>query len=447
MKVWKLTLLLLVLVMAVGSTARAGDEVGSFAEGLELLVVLHVAVGGDDALADGSKANPFGSLVAAAKHARPGTAIRMSPGEYRGGIALTDLAGTAEAPIWIGGQPGQDLPLVRGGTTGLHLVRARYVVVHDIEITGASGNGVNADDGGAYSDEQASHHLSFERLLIHDIGKNGNEDGLKLSGLRDFRAIDCDIARCGGNGSGSGIDMVGCHRGLIVGCQLHDLSANGVQCKGGTEDVEIRWCRFTDAGLRGVNIGGSTGFEYFRPPLQRDAVNWEARDIRIVRNVIEGSQASIAFVGATNCAVSNNTLIRPGKWILRILQESRSGNGFEFGLCGDNRFDNNLVYFERASVRRGVEVNIGPETRAGTVQFTSNLWFARDDPAHSQPMLPSDERGSVIGIEPLLFDVEAGDYRPRQGSPAIGAAVAPVTTAGMGDGGKLGRTIGACEPD
>lgn len=417
--------------------ARA-DEPHTFARDRSPDRIVQVSPRGNDATADGTEERPYATLAAAARKALPGTAIRLAPGKYRGGTTLTDLAGTPDAPIWIGSDPGEARAVIRGGGSGLHLVRPRFVVVHDLEITGASGNGLNVDDGGDYNNAQAAHHVAFERLLIHDIGRDGNQDGLKLSGIRHFQALDCVIERCGGDGSGSGIDMVGCHAGLIARCTLRDISGTGVQSKGGSSDIDIRWCRFRSAGLRALNIGGSTGLEYFRPPLDADSVNWEARNVRAQRNVIEGSQCAVAFVGATGCSASGNTIIRPEKWVLRILQETRSGPEHRFGLCGDNRFERNLIWFERRSVRPGAEVNVGPDTRAETQAFFGNLWFAGDDPSRSAPSLPSREQGAVIGLDPLLCDLDAGDFRPRAGSPALNAT-------GQEGVGPIGRESDAAD--
>lgn len=430
-----LALLLVLLPAGRVLGMQACDGVPTFADGLAPERVVHVAVRGDDRTADGSAERAYATLGAAVRAARPGTAVRVGPGEYRGGIRLEGVAGRADAPIWIGGEPGAERPVIRGGVTGLHLVGARYVVVHDMEVVGSSGNGVNVDDGGAYDDPEAAGHVVLRGLSVHDIGGDGNQDGIKLSGLRDYWVIGCEIARCGGNGSGSGIDQVGCHRGVIARCVLRELSGSGVQCKGGTEDVEIRWCRFTDAGLRGVNIGGSTGLEYFRPPVSRARVNAEARDVRVLRNVFEGSEAAVAFVGAEGCVVSGNTIVRPRKWVLRILQETRGGDGVEFVSCGENRFERNLVWFERGSVREGAEVNIGPGVRAGTFGFEGNLWFAGDGAGRSRVRLPVEEVGGVVGLDPLLMDVEGGDFRLRAGSAAVGVG---------GGGARIGDMEGLC---
>ena len=311
---------------------------------------------------------------------------------------------------------------------GLHFVRAKYVIVHDLEVQAAVYNGINADDGGEYADPLASHHLIFHDLYIHDIGGDGNQDGLKLSGINDYFVLDCEMAYCGGAGSGSGIDHVGCHHGLIARCHFHDLSANAVQCKGGSKDIEIRWNHLHEAGARGVNIGGSTGFTYFRPPLSTEDPNVEARDIRVLANIMEGGTASVAFVGCGESVVANNTIVDPHNWIIRILQETTSSGEYEFLPCGDNTFENNLVYFDRSDL--STYVNVGPNTAPETFVFANNLWYAHDNPAASTPNLPVAESDGIYGDDPLLTDPGSGDYRILGSSPAAGAGISPVLVEG-----------------
>ena len=100
-------------------------------------------------------------------------------------------------------------------------------------------------------------HLLFQRLYIHNIGAGGNEDCLKLSGINQFFVLDSEITACGDGGSA--IDHVGCHQGMIARSSFHDLGSGAEQCKGGSEDIDVRWNRFVSAGERPVNMGGSTG--------------------------------------------------------------------------------------------------------------------------------------------------------------------------------------------
>ena len=404
------------------------DRLEAFGRWLVPTAELHVATTGNDTTGDGSAGNPFATIGRAVDDALPGTAIRVHAGTYAGGTFLSDLAGTESAPIWIGGAPGEARPVLEGGGEGLHLSRGRYLVVHDLEVRNAASNGINADDGGDYADPLASHHLTFHHLSIHDIGGGGNQDCLKLSGVNDYTVALSEFARCGGATSGSGVDHVGCHRGLLARNLFEALSANAIQSKGGSSDLDIRWNRFTDAGARGLNLGGSTGFEFFRPPLSTTAPNAEARDLRVVANLFLGSEAAVAYVGCVGCVVAHNTIVDPQNWILRILQETTTSPPYAFEACRDGVFANNLVSFERAEL--STHVNIGPNTAPATFTFASNLWYAWDNPAQSQPSLPAPETGGIYGVDPAL----GPDYRIGPASPAAGSGQATTWTWGDLDG-------------
>jgi hypothetical protein len=425
----------------------AAPFVPTFETGKQPAFEIHVAVDGRDDTGDGSQANPYASLARAAQDAAPGAAVRVHAGTYAGGTYLADLVGTEVEPIWIGGSAGETRPVIEGGGEGLHLSRVNYVIVHDLEVRYAAYNGINTDDGGEYANADATRHVLFRDLYIHHIGSSGNEDCLKLSGVNDYFVLNSEFAFCGGGGSGSGIDHVGCHHGLLVGNYFHDLAANAVQNKGGSQDIEIRANTMINAGYRAVNIGGSTDYEYFRPPLSTSQPNFEARDIRVIANVITGGDAPFAFVGAVNSLAANNTVIDSGNWLLRILQETVSDETYEFLPSGNNTVINNLYYFDRSAL--STYVNIGPNTAPETFTFSNNLWYAHDDPAQSQPILPVSETGGVVGEDPLFQNPAAENYHLQTGSPAIGqgAPVAGVIEDYDGFTYNVPPSIGAFEGD
>jgi len=391
------------------------DVIRTFDRGLEPTVELHVAVSGDNLTGDGSPGSPFATIGRAVSEAGPGTAIRVHPGTYAGGTYVSNLYGEPAAPIWIGGAPGEAKPLIQSGGEGLHLTKVSYVVIHDLEVASATSNGINCDDGGDYANQEAAHHVVFRKLDIHDIGGTGNQDCLKLSGLNDYWVLDSSFTRCGGGTSGSGVDHVGCHHGLLARNLFQEHSGNAVQSKGGSEDIEIRWNRFSDSGQRSLNLGGSTGFDYFRPPLSTTDANAEARNIRLVANLIEGSVAPVAYVGCVGCVVANNTIVDPGNWILRILQETTSTSPYTFEECSFGIFVNNLVYFDRSSL--STYVNIGPDTASETFTFANNLWYAYDSPSQSEPTLPVTESNGIYGLDPIFTT----DYQVSGASPAVAA--------------------------
>lgn len=349
-------------------------------------------------------------LVQALDKAQAGTTILIAPGTYRGGLTCRNLRGTKAAPIVIAGADAMKPPLLEGGGSGLHLRSPEHVMLRDLEIASATGNGLNIDDAG--STDTPAHHLLLKNIVVRDIGPEGNRDGIKLSGVNDFRIEGCRIQRWGGGGSG--IDMVGCHRGDLTGCQFLDArgqSANGVQAKGGSRDIQIQHCRFQKAGGRGVNAGGSTGLAYFRPI---DA-SYEAAAITVEDcEFIEGMSA-VAFVGVDGAVVQHNTIYRPGRWPLRILQENTEPR---FVASRHGRFRNNIVVFRADEVRE--TVNVGPHTLPDSFSFSGNLWHCLDRPADTRRLvrLPSAETGGAYGRDPGFSDAAGGDLRIPGRKPA-----------------------------
>lgn len=413
-------LLVLGLCHTVSMASEPCDSITTFADNRTPLREVFVSPTGNNSTGNGSRSKPFQTIARALNGYKPGDAIRLLPGTYSGGTFVNDLAGTSNAPVWIGGITGESRPVINGGSSALQLVRAKFLVVENLEVANSTSNGINCDDGGAYANPQASHHLVFRNLLIRNIGTGGNQDGLKLSGIYDYAVVGCDFRN--GSAGGSGIDHVGCHRGIIVHSRFTDMGGNAIQCKGGSEDIEIRANRVVNGGGRAINIGGSTGFEFFRPPLSKTVPNVEARNIRVLANVFVGAEAPLAFVGAVECVAANNTFVEPGRWLFRILQETVTSGGYTFLPSGNNRFVNNLVYFSTAQV--AIPINIGPNTASSTFQFANNLWYAFNRPAQSKPTLPATESKGLYGLNPLLRDPVNADYSVPPNSPATGKGLA-----------------------
>jgi hypothetical protein len=218
--------------------------------------------------------------------------------------------------------------------------------------------------------------------------------------------------------SGSAIDMVGCHDGVVDGCTFRyrgDVEANGVQAKGGSRAIVIQRCLFENAGSRSVNIGGSTGLEYFRPKVE----GYEAKDITVEDCTFIGSSAPICFVGVDGAVVRYNTLYRPERYVVRILQQSQ---GDQFVPCRNGVFSNNLIAF-RSDELRGT-TNIGGGTAPDTFTFAGNHWYCIDRPDRSDRLsLPVKETGGSYGADPQFVDAESGELRLKDTSPVRDAGV------------------------
>ena len=345
------------------------------------------------------------ALRAALSSAKPGDDIRVAPGRYAS-VSARDLRGEANQPIVIQAAKVDDPPVFVGPKVGIHLSRCAHVVLRNLTVRGAENNGINIDDGGDAA--RPSHHVVLERVTVAGVGGQGNRDAFKLSGVTDFVVRDCTADGWGG----SGIDMVGCHRGVVENCTFrnHDdrRQANGVQMKGGSSAITVRRCTFVRPGGRGVNVGGSTGLAYFRPV---DAPH-EAKDLTVEGCRFVGGDAAVSFVGVDGAVVRYNTIYAPRRWAVRILQENQDRR---FVPCRNGRFEKNVVVFESAVVRQ--VVNVGGGTRPETFMFAGNVWYAKDNPGRSRSQLPVAERAGVYGVDPGLKAPERDDLTaPRSGA-------------------------------
>jgi hypothetical protein len=336
------------------------------------------------------------SLRAALGKLGPGVTVKLAVGEYGGGYGVDGASGTAAEPIVIEAADPRQPPRFTGGGLAIHFKGCSYLTVRHLHVKGQTGNGLNLDDGGA-----KSHHVTLEHLKIEEIGPEGNRDAIKLSGLTDFAVRDCEI-----NGwAGQAIDMVGCQRGVLERCRFEGKEGfsqgTGPQTKGGSADIVIRGCTFINAGQRPLNVGGSTGRPYFRPA---DAM-YEARRITVERCLIIGGLTGIAFASAQECVARYNTIVNPQNWAIRILQDNQEPG---MVVCGNNRFEHNIVSVTKGSLREWV--NVGTGTAAETFIFTGNWWY-QQGARNPRPKLPAPEEGGIYGVDPALD--EAAGYRPR----------------------------------
>jgi hypothetical protein len=348
----------------------------------------------------------YANATQAAADARPGDTVLIHPGVYDRTAFIEELHGRVDAPIVFRGT-GTHATVMGGGTESLHFINVSYIVIENLVFERNTGNGVNIDDGGDYS--TPSHHVTIRDCIFRDMGATGNNDFLKLSGLDSFHVKNCLFEN--GAAGGSGIDMVGCHWGLIEGNRFFRLGSNSIQAKGGTRYIRIAANYFEDGGMRTMNLGGSTGAAFFRP----FGVNYEARDLEVVSNVVVGSDAPVAYVSSQNVRVWNNTFYKPTRWVLRILQES--GDTSFYRPVSHGAFVNNIIIVDDAL---RTTVNIGPLTRPETFRFSHNLWWNTDDPSWT-PDLPTPDNAQLTGQDPLLTDPANGDWTPLAGSPAIGS--------------------------
>jgi len=312
------------------------------------------------------------------------TRLRIAPGVYPGGhhvIGVENLTVEALDP--------KNPPHFQGGANGWQFSQCRNLTVRGLHLSGQTGNGLNLDDGGQYDKPVTG--VILEDLDISDIGPKGNHDAIKCSGLTQLTIRRCTISGWGGQG----IDFVGCHSSLITECRFVGkpgfTASAAIQLKGGTSDIVVTKCHFVQAGERPLNLGGSTGLPYFRPP----AAKYEAARLKVTDNTIEGSPCAAAFVGVDGAEFSHNTILFPTQWVFRILQETREPG---FAPCRNVRITDNRIVFRRADLKS--DLNVGTGTEPQTFVFERNRWFAEDKPNASRPSLPTAEKDGYYGQDP-----------------------------------------------
>src|SRR5688572_33425768 len=112
-------LLGLTLTTTVG--AASCDPISTFADGKQPLREIFVSPTGNNSTGNGTQANPYQTISRALQGVQPGDAIRLLPGNHAAGTSVANVAGTSNAPIWVGGVPGQARPVISGGSVAIQL--------------------------------------------------------------------------------------------------------------------------------------------------------------------------------------------------------------------------------------------------------------------------------------------------------------------------------------
>lgn len=321
-------------------------------------------------------------LSQAAREARPGDRIAVAPGGYPG--VVIHARGTRALPIVIEPLDLASPPVFSGMiyAPSCSWVKFKGLIIRIGDDTLA--NGINADDSASGIPAQglAFYHVRFEV-------QNGS--GLKLAGVDEFSVRECTFS----SWSQTGLDLVGCHRGLIENCRFDTSRGvyHGIQIKGGSSDILVRGCRFEGPAERWINIGGGTDADLFRP---HDA-DYEAARVNVESNSIYGGQSAIAFDAAIDSAARMNILAEQQQFVFRILNSARSRAGFRG--CRDGIIERNLVSY-RSDRIEGV-FNLGYGAAWSSFRLAGNVW--RDLLGLRTPRY----RGWLRWILPSLWDLPA----------------------------------------
>ncbi|MFY7876305.1 MAG: right-handed parallel beta-helix repeat-containing protein, partial [Pirellula sp.] len=360
----------------------------------KLLVVFFLLAGFQSGLAGEIHVRPGGSNPAVAiKSAKPGDVVLIHPGIYGGGQWIKGIRGTPEQVITIRAAEPKSPPVISGGPAGWQFSACSHLVIEDIVFEHQTDNGLNIDDDGLYKKGNlyAATNIHLKRIVVRDLNAEGNNDGIKLSGLRDFTVNDCRISNWGK--VGCGLDMVGCTDGKIVGVIADGCHKGGwgIQAKGGSDGILIQDCQVRNVTQRGIQVGGVTGPDSFR---EKGSV-WEAKKIQIESCDVYGGDASIAIIHAMDVSIKSCRWIHPKKWFFRFLNEN---NSFGFQASRNVLIQENLFVATEANF-------IGPVNSGilwnPSIRFEDNIWYHETIPNWDLRLgLPSGELRGVACVNP-----------------------------------------------
>ena len=333
--------------------------------------------------------------------AKPGDLILVDSGVYSGGLWFQGLSGTPEEPIVIRGTDPANPPVIRGGTNGIRLTGCRNLALEDMVFEDCAVHGVQVDYRGEWKTDTVT-GISLNRLVIRRIGDQGNEDGIKCTGVWGLSIKDCVVERWGAKGRS--IDLVSCRDVFVSRCVFDGANHSRVafQIKGGSLNAKIDSCYVKNTLERGYQIGGSTDSPYFLPGFE----GFEAKNVTLLNSSSEGGECGIAFVNARECTVENCVFLNPTVWCVRVLQENTRPDALP---CGRNVLKNNVFVFDSAKLLNRFDIH--EKTDAGSIKAVGNVWY--DVRCRLSRFLPTEiqEAESLVGIDPLIERDARGTLR------------------------------------
>lgn len=277
----------------------------------------------------GSRDNPYSTISAAVRAARPGDTIRVLGGTYEERVVISGSrarAGTEDAPIVLRGDSRERPRLVldSGDRGSLLVVNRPYWVIQNVELDAG-----NQSDFAALfqSDTHCSRLIDSElhrgtagggvildrarNVLIggneiHDFSmRGGDSHGVVVKNdSRDIFVLENDIHRNSG-------DSVQCHTNggrpavvFIERNQLHDSGENGVDIKG-CDHVYIRGNAIYD--FPNLNL-----FPWQRTSSAAEAVviHEDADTVQVVNNRIARAGRGVSVGGTSRRATPSDVLLQ-----------------------------------------------------------------------------------------------------------------------------------------
>lgn len=350
---------------------------------------------------------------------RAGDQLSLDAGEYRAGLPLHGLVGTAEQPIVIRGPavPQRAVFVGRAGSHTVSLLDSVYVTVRDLVLDGrgAAVDAVRAEGHGHWT-----HHVTLERLTIVNHGASQQNSGISTKcPCWGWVVRDCTIVGAGTGmyfGDSDGSDPF--FDSLIEGNRIIDPVGYGIQIKhqhGRPEGASDAAASTVISRNRIVKSRVATSPEMARPSLlvgHFPLTGSGAHDRYLIyRNVLIDNPSESLFQGEGNIALYNNLLFNPRGEGARI--QPHNDRPREVAV-----FNNTIV-----AAALGIELSGG---EAGfTRLFEHNLIYG--NPAVRSEVAGHNLTGEYDQARPafvrLVADPDRLDLAPRATLPAPRSSV------------------------
>jgi hypothetical protein len=411
---------------SIGAYEVGGDVAGR---------TLHVRPGAEGG--NGSADAPFGSISAATETARPGDTIIIATGEYELGEQAIECSGAPNAPITI--KAAEPLQTVLTKTL-LRFERCSYVVIRDIRFTEIPRNFLqlgpycrhcsvinnvalrSAKGGGnafSVSGPGSQHHLFEGNTIKLTHGAVGiNFTCQRHNWHQTLRNNDISGCYYGCQSGGGSYPTAPPGYHIIEGNTFHNNWKDGVHTKG------------TDQIIAGNHFHNNTGHAI--------TTRYGARNV-IVGNYVHNNGHGIRLHSPSHFVINNLIYNNRGRGI-----HAASYPGGVEGAVAPFNFEphyepaheiwiaNNTIY---GNAKEPVDLNTGARVMllrniicgnspdqpaisfakgAHARQVDSNIYFNCQ-----RPLLREYEGGAYDrAVDPEFTDPDAGDFRPRPGSPA-----------------------------
>jgi hypothetical protein len=305
---------------------------------------------------------------------KPGDEIILMPGRHKP-VTLEFAQGTPDAPIIIKGVDPNNPSVIDAERYGLRLLDPRYVRIMNVEIIGATINGLSLEGSTTGEKEVSgpSGRVIIRNVSITDTGPRGQRHAILLQRLEGANIEGCTIDGWGG----SGVEVVACTEVTIEDCRFtgkEDYSqVSGVRLRAGTDRATIQRCTFTNVGDQGVCIGGGSKMEEFAtpPPSPADPDScFEASRVNVLRCVFRRGRCALAFAAAEGATVRNCTIVRPSQAVISVRREQKDPR---FGAAANCVFGSCIITWQPGDLK--TLAHLGKDSAAEGLTLEENIWW------------------------------------------------------------------------